>query len=98
MLSITTFNRYNQKRIYNLVDEKTLTLIAYNVTYHSYSGTPGGSVVSIDPEGGPYLEVEKTIDIGCSNMYIIKNIISDRVVSKTDDKYDLEISMTIQKI
>lgn len=93
-------NRYDQKVSITLLTPNKMSIKVYNILYHSCSGIPE-CIVSIDPEGGPYLEMGNVMTY-FENKYKILSIndeiISNRRGENEGKRYDLEIILTVLKM
>jgi hypothetical protein len=77
-------SRRNTLRKYKISDD-TLTVTCYDTTYYSYS-IKNDSIVSLDPDGGPYFSVG-----GIHRNWIIQKIIShNRKESKIIFVFDVK--------
>ena len=74
----TEKSRYNTQRHYKVSsDEKTLTVTCDDVLYYSMSMRNKTEMQSVDPDGGPYLCVGRTIEHD-NHKWIINRIRSDK--------------------
>lgn len=65
-------SRYGTKREYILLKDQILVK-CYDTSYYSMSTNKNGETLSVDPDGGPYIGVNKIITI--DNMeYIVTKI------------------------
>jgi len=79
----TEKSRYNTKRHYKVSsDETTLTVTCEDVLYYSMSRINATELQSVDPDGGPYLCVGRTIEYD-HHKWIINRIRSDKKKNST---------------
>jgi hypothetical protein len=76
-------SRYNTLRHYHVSsDETTLTVTCHDVYYYSMSTIHKNELHSIDPDGGPYLCVGRTIEHE-HQKWIIQRIQSHKKIKST---------------
>jgi hypothetical protein len=69
---MNTTSRYGAKREYILLKDQILVK-CYDTSYYSMSTDKNGTIISVDPDGGPYIGVNKIITIN-NIEYIVTNI------------------------
>jgi hypothetical protein len=67
----TEKSRYNTKREYILLKDQILVK-CYDTLYTSISTNKNGDVISIDPDGGPYMCINRVITIDNINYVVTK--------------------------
>ena len=67
----TDKSRYNTKREYILLKNQILVK-CYDTLYTSISTNKNGEVVSVDPDGGPYICINKVITINNIDYVVTK--------------------------
>lgn len=65
-------SRYGDKREFILLKNQILVK-CYNTLYYSMSTNKNGEVISVDPDGGPYICVDRIITID-KKEYIVTKI------------------------
>ena len=79
----TEKSRYNTLRHYKVSsDETTLTVTCEDVLYYSMSTQKPNELHSVDPDGGPYLCVGRTIEHE-HQKWVIRRIRSDKKKNST---------------
>ena len=69
---MNTTSRYGAKREYILLKDQILVK-CYDTSYYSMSTDKNGTIISVDPDGGPYIGVNKIITINKID-YVVTNI------------------------
>ena len=81
---MTTFiSRFGTERKWIIENDNILKFIAYDVSYCNSNGTID-NIISIDPDGGPYIEVGSIITIQNKQYKLIKiisNILNDDILT-----------------
>ena len=67
----TEKSRYNTKREYILLKDQILVK-CYDTLYTSISTNKNGDVISVDPDGGPYMCINRVITIDNINYIVTK--------------------------
>jgi hypothetical protein len=67
----TEKSRYNTKREYILLKDQILVK-CYDTLYYSISINKNGDVISVDPDGGPYMCINRVITINNINYIVTK--------------------------
>ena len=90
-MSITS--RYGDKRKFELNND-ILTVECYNVIYYSFSLSTHKKIVSIDPDGGPYLGIGNIFYFNDKKLKIIDIIDYQDII----DKKKLVITLKVEEI
>jgi len=69
---LKVLSRYHTERVFEIISDNEIKFIAYECLYCTINGSKE-EPDSVDPDGGPYISVGKTIEI-LDQFYKIKRI------------------------
>ena len=80
MTKKTYINRYNDKIVFNKIDENTIELSGFEFFRTGYNSDEDNKILFIDPSGGPYLQVGDNIHnyIECEGILLLESIKEDK--------------------